>query len=89
VHDPVDAVFVVASREDLADDQFAGAGGGGGVVAEVGVFEEDAVVFFVDADCVFDCVGLAVPDSGRLVLIVDSSVMKRLTFGQKRHRDTG
>jgi hypothetical protein len=61
VEDPVDAVFVVAGGEDLADDEFAGARGGGGFVAEVGVFEEDAVVFFVDADCVFDGVGFAVP----------------------------
>ena len=61
VHDPVDAVFVVAGGEDLADDEFAGAGGGGGLVAEVGVFEEDAIVFFMYADCVLDRVGFAVP----------------------------
>ena len=61
VHDPVDAVFVVAGGEDLTDDQLAGAGCRGGLVAEVGVFEEDAVVFFVDADCVFDGVWFAVP----------------------------
>lgn len=61
VHDPVDAVFVVAGGEDLADDELAGTGRGGGLVAEVGVFEEDAVVFFVDANCVLDRVGFAVP----------------------------
>jgi hypothetical protein len=70
VHDPVDAVFVVARREDLANDEFAGAGRGGGGVAEVGVFEEDAVVFFVDADCVFDGVGNAVPGEVRLVVVL-------------------
>jgi hypothetical protein len=67
VEDPVDAVFVVAGGEDLADDEFAGARGGGGFVAEVGVFEEDAVVFFMDADCVFDGVGFAVSGVGGLV----------------------
>ena len=33
VHDPVDHVFVVAGSEDLADDQLAGSGGGGRLVA--------------------------------------------------------
>ena len=65
VHGPVDTVFVVACGEDLADDKFAGTGGGRGGVAEVGVFEEDAIVFFVDADCVFDGVGFAVSRGGQ------------------------
>jgi hypothetical protein len=33
MHDPVDHVFVVAGSEDLADDQLAGSGGGGRLVA--------------------------------------------------------
>ena len=60
VEDPVDAVLVVCGREDLADEELAGAGDGAGVVAEVGVLEEDAGVFFVEADCVFYCRGAAV-----------------------------
>ena len=32
VHNPVNTVFVVAGSEDLADDQFASAGSGGGLV---------------------------------------------------------
>jgi hypothetical protein len=90
VHDPVDAVLVVAGGEDLADDEFAGAGRGGGFVAEVGVFEEDAVVFFVDADCVFDGVGFTVPGvvevSGGLG---ERRAMERLTFGRKRRPSIG
>jgi len=77
VHDPVDAVFVVAGCEDLADDEFAGAGSGGGVVAEVRVFEQDAVVFFVDANCVLDGIGFAVSGMGRLVLFLGEVVLWR------------
>ena len=39
MHDPVDAVLVVASREDLANDQLAGSGGGRRLVA----YEEESV----------------------------------------------
>ena len=59
VEDPVDAVFVVGGGEDVGDDEFARAGDDDGIVAEVGVFEEDAVVFLVDADGVFDGLGRA------------------------------
>ena len=84
VHDPVDAVFVVAGGEDLADDELAGARGGAGGVAEVGVFEEDAVVFFVDADCVFDGVGGAVPGNVRLVVSLGGGGRGRDSLLDKR-----
>lgn len=42
VEDPVDAVLVVGGGEDVADQELACAGYGCGVVAEIGVFEEDA-----------------------------------------------
>ena len=59
MEDPVHAVLVVGGCEDMADEQFAGAGNGRGFVAEVSVFEQDPGVFFVDADGVFDRCGLA------------------------------
>lgn len=39
VQDPVDAVFVVGSREDLRDDEFAAASHDDGFVAEISVLE--------------------------------------------------
>ncbi len=57
VEDPIDAVFVVCRGEDVRNQEFAAASHNDGVVAEVGVFEENTGVFFVDADGVFD--GLA------------------------------
>jgi hypothetical protein len=54
VEDPVHAVFVVGGGEDVRDDEFATAGDDYGIVAEIGVFEENAGIFFVDADGVFD-----------------------------------
>lgn len=57
MEDPVDAIFVIGGCEDLADEELARAGHGAAVVAEVGVLEEDAGVFFVDADGVFDGFG--------------------------------
>ena len=54
VEDPVDAILVVCGCEDVRDDQFAAAGRYNGVVAEIGVLEQDSCVFFVDADGVPD-----------------------------------
>lgn len=54
VEDPGHHVLVVGGREDLLDDELAAARHNDGVVAEVGVLEQDAGVLFVDADGVFD-----------------------------------
>jgi len=54
VEDPVDAVFIVGSGENVGDDEFATASYNNGFVAEIGMFEEDTGVFFVDTDGVFD-----------------------------------
>lgn len=59
VEDPIHAVLIVCCGEDLANEEFARAGDGARVVSEVGMLEEDAGVFFVDADCVFDGRGCA------------------------------
>jgi hypothetical protein len=61
VHNPVDAVLVVAGGEDLANNQLASTSSGRRLVTEVSVLEQNSIVFFVDADCILDCVRLAVP----------------------------
>lgn len=57
VEDPVDAVFVVCGSEDMRDDELSPAGDDDGVIAEVGVLEEDPGIFLVDADGVLDDLG--------------------------------
>lgn len=59
MEDPVDAVFIVSSSEDVGDDEFPSTSDDHGVVTEIGVLEEDSGVFFVDADGVFDGCGLS------------------------------
>lgn len=54
VEDPVHAVLVVGGSEDVGDDQFAAASNHHRVVSEIGVFEEDAGVFLVNANGVLD-----------------------------------
>ena len=54
---PVEGVFVVRDRGYEGDDQFPGPAGFGGAFAEVEVFPQDRVVFFVkytDNNCVLD-----------------------------------
>jgi hypothetical protein len=75
VHNPVDAVLVVASGEDLANNQLASTSSGRRLVTEVSVLEQNSIVFFVDADCVLDRVRFAVPVSNMSVsLVVDVNV---------------
>ena len=74
VEDPVNAVFVVGGREDLGDNELAATGDDCGLIAEVGVLEEDTGVFFVDADGVLDdCAGTGAVDEGR-VHVVDCAL---------------
>lgn len=54
MEDPVDAIFVVGGGEDMGDDELAAACYDHGIVTEIGVFEENTGIFFVDADGVFD-----------------------------------
>lgn len=74
MQDPVHAVLVVCGGEDLGNDEFARAGGGAGFVAEVGVLEEDAGVFFVDADGVLDRLGVAGAVHKVCVQVVDRAL---------------
>lgn len=54
MEDPVHAVLVIRGGEDLRNDKFSASRDDYGVVAEVGVFEENARVFLMDTDGVFD-----------------------------------
>ena len=54
VKDPVYAVLVVCCGENVRYHEFTGSCDGDGVVAEVGVLEEDACIFLVDANGVLD-----------------------------------
>jgi len=51
---PVDAVFVVGGGKNVRDDELAATSHNHGIVTEIGVFEKNAGIFFVDADGVFD-----------------------------------
>ena len=57
MEDPVHAVFVIGRGENVGDEQFPPSSHNDRVVSEVGVLEEDAGVFFVDADGILN--GLA------------------------------
>lgn len=54
MEDPVHAVLVVRSSKNLGNDQFPASRDDHRVVAEVGVLEQNARVFLVDTDGVFD-----------------------------------
>ena len=58
VEDPVHAVLVVSSGEDVRDDELAGASHRNAVITEVGVLEQNPSILFVDTDSVFDRCGL-------------------------------
>lgn len=53
MEDPIHAVLVVCGGENLGNDQLPASRNDHGVVAEVGVFEENARIFFVDTDGIF------------------------------------
>ena len=57
VEDPVDAVLVIGGGEDVRDDEFASTGDDDRIITEVAMFEQDAVVFLMYTDSVFDCAG--------------------------------
>ena len=57
VEDPVDTVLVVCGGEDVGDEELAAAGHDDRIIPEISMFEEDARVFFVDTNGVFDELG--------------------------------
>lgn len=54
VEDPVHCIFVIRRREDVGDEEFAPSCDDHGIVTEIGMFEEDASIFLVDADGILD-----------------------------------
>lgn len=54
MEDPIHAVLVVRGGKNLGNDKLPASRNDHGIVAEVDVFEENARVFFVDTDGVFD-----------------------------------
>lgn len=54
VEDPVDAVFVVGGSEDVRNDELTSSSDDDRIITEVSVLEQDACIFFVNANCVLD-----------------------------------
>ena len=54
MEDPVHAVLVVRGCKNVRDYEFAASGDDDGVVTEVRVLEENASIFFVNANGIFD-----------------------------------
>lgn len=59
MENPVHTVLVVGGGEDVRNDQLSSTCNDHGIVAEIGVFEENTGVFFVDADSVLDGGGIS------------------------------
>lgn len=74
VENPVDAVFIVGSSEDVRDDKLASASDCYTVVAEIGVLEQDPSVFLMDADSVLDGRGLSGAVNERRIHVVDGAL---------------
>lgn len=55
MEDPVHAVFIVRGSKNLGNDKLPASCNDHSVVTEVGVFKEDARIFLVDTDGVFNC----------------------------------
>ncbi|KAI6767610.1 hypothetical protein HG530_005619 [Fusarium avenaceum] len=73
VEHPLACILVVRRCEDLLDDELSGACDSNRVIAEVGVLEENAVVFLVDTDGVLDSANGAIALSKVGVEVVDDS----------------
>lgn len=59
MEDPVHAVFVIRGSKNLGNDKLPASCDDRRVVAEIGVFKEDARIFLVHADGVFNRYGSA------------------------------
>lgn len=74
VEDPIDAILVIRCREYVGDEEFPASSHDDGVISEIGMFEQDPGVFFVDADCILDgLAGAGAVDEGS-VHVVDCSL---------------
>jgi hypothetical protein len=73
VEHPLARILVVCRCEDLLHDKLAGARDSNGVIAEVGMLEKNAIVFFVDTDSVLDSTDGAIALSKVGVEVVDDS----------------
>lgn len=56
----LNSIFVVGGSKDLLNNELAGAGNDAGFVSEIGVLEQNAVIFFMNTDGVFDMPDVAV-----------------------------
>ena len=52
--DPVDAVFVICSGENVRDNELSAAGNNDRIVTEVSVLEQDACILLVNANSILD-----------------------------------
>lgn len=74
VEDPLAGVLVVGRSEDLLHDELARPSDDDGIVTEVAVLEEDAVVLFVDANGVLDVANRPIPRREIGIEVVDSTL---------------
>jgi hypothetical protein len=77
VKHPVYTIFVIGGSEYVRDNEFATAGYCDAIIPEVGVFEQNPSVFFVDADGVLDGGRSASPVDKRRVHIMDRTLLVR------------
>lgn len=54
MEDPVHTVLVVCGGEDVRDDEFSTTGDNDGIVTEISVLEQNASIFFVNANSILD-----------------------------------
>jgi hypothetical protein len=69
MENPVHAVLVVCSCENMRDYELAATSYDDGVVAEVSVLEENAGIFLVNTDCVLDGCAFSSPVDECCVLL--------------------
>lgn len=70
MQNPVHAILVVGSSENMGDDKLSCASHDHAVVTEVGMLEQNAVVFFVDANGVLDgCGGSSTVDESGVEVV--------------------
>lgn len=73
MEDPLDSILIVGCSEDLLYHQLPRPGNDGGLVTEIGVFEKNAVILFVDTNRILDFPDASVLGGEVGVQIMDSS----------------